>query len=169
MADSSKIVNVFYDGFKKIVAKSNLADLLVTVLPSVKLIDELIDRWLKNKVRVPNLNKKGFPITVDDAEKRLKKSGLEICKIPLTIQQAESKYRNCRVDEVISSSEKQGTLVDVGYTIDVRYIPEEVIRESQRMFEASELKKQDRKDHVKKAFKQGADKIKPKKRSSKTK
>lgn len=157
MADPNKIVNVFYDLLK------------VTILPSVKLIDELIIQRKENKVRVPNLNKKGFPITVDDAEKRLKKSGLEICKIPLTIQNAESKYRNCRVDEVISSSEKQGTLVDVGYTIDVRYIPEEVIRESQRMFEESELKKQDKKDRAKNTLKRGADKIKPKKRSSKTK
>ncbi|MDU7244183.1 MAG: hypothetical protein E7K64_04475 [Clostridia bacterium] len=157
MADLNKIANVFLDLTK------------VAILPGVKLADDLINQRKENKVRVPNLNKKGFPISVDDAEKRLKKSGLEICKIPLTIQQAESKYRNCRVNEVISSSEKQGTLVDVGYTIDVRYIPEEVIRESQRIFEASELKKQDRKDHVKKTFKRGADKITPKKRSSKTK
>lgn len=157
MADLNKIANVFSELLK------------VTILPSVKLIDELIIQRRENKVRVPNLNKKGFPITVDDAEKRLKKCGLEICKIPLTIQNAESKYRNCRVDEVISSSKKQGTLVDVGDTIDVRYIPEEVIRESQRIFEESELKKQDRKDRTTNTFKRGVNKIKPKKRLSKTK
>lgn len=165
MADPSKIANVFYDGFKKIIEKNNLSDLLkVTILPVVKLIEKLINQRKENKVRVPNLNKKGFPITIDDAERRLKKSGLEICKIPLTIQQAESKYRNCRVNEVISSSEKQGTLVDAGYTIDVCYIPEEVIRESQRIFEESELKKQDRKDRTTNAFKRRVNKIKPKKR-----
>ena len=74
MADLNKIANVFLDLTK------------VAILPGVKLADDLINQRKENKVRVPNLNKKGFPISVDDAEKRLKKSGLEICKIPLTIQ-----------------------------------------------------------------------------------
>lgn len=168
MIDFNKVMKVAEKIDKDTVLKVGGAILTTTGLINSKL-ENSSSQQKENKVQVPNLNKKGFPITIDDAEKRLKKSGLEICKIPLTVQDAKSKYRNCRIDEVISSSKKQGTWVFIGDTIDVRYVTEEVIRESQKIFEESELRKQATKEHVKESAKRGAGKLTPKKKLSKTK
>ncbi|MFM9413743.1 hypothetical protein ACKQTC_05135 [Peptococcus simiae] len=167
MIDSLKVKNIVQkidpNTAKKIVQSTITAAAIIN-----SRLEKVSDLKRETEVKVPDLYKKGFPITIDDAEKRLKQCGLGICKIPLTVQEAKAKYRNCRMDEVISSNKKQGAQALIGETIDVRYVPEEVIRESQRIFEAAELKKQTDKERVIEAAKRGADKVLPKKKSSKT-
>ena len=67
---------------------------------------------------------------------------------------------------MIGSNPKQGTLVKIGSTVCLRYIPEEVIAESQRLFDEMQRTKAEAKERTKEKFsvavqktKQGAVKI----------
>lgn len=93
------------------------------------------------KVKVPELYHKGFPIDLEQAIKILEDCGLKASKSKLTLKEAKPQYKDCFGSQVIDSNPKQGSTVKVGSTVCLRYIPDEVIMESQKMFDEIERSK----------------------------
>lgn len=122
-----------------------------------------------NKVAIPELYKKGFPIDLEQAEKLLIDCGLKTIKSELKIKDANPKYANCFDMQVLNSSPKQGTMVKLGSTVCLQYITQSVIDESQKiiedtkraMVEAKDKKlaeKNERREHTKETVKNMTDK-----------
>ena len=128
---------------------------------------------VEDKVKIPELYRKGFPIDLEQAIKILEDCGLKSSTVSstsrLTLRESNPKYKDCFDSQVIDSNPKQGTTVKIGSTICLRYIPNEVIVESQRLFdemehtkvearEKKEIKKLERRETIDKAA-QGVRKI----------
>lgn len=126
----------------------------------------------EEKIKIPELYHKGFPIDLEQAVRILEDCGLKSSTSKLTIKEANPRYRDCFDSQVIGSNPKQGTIVKIGSTVCLRYIPEEVIAESQRLFDEMQRSKAEAKERTKEKFsvavqktKQGA--VKMFKRSNK--
>ena len=120
----------------------------------------------EEKIKIPELYRKGFPIDLHQAVKILEDCGLKSFTSKLTIKEANPRYKDCFDLQVISSNPKQGTLVKIGSTVCLRYIPEEVIAESQKLFDEMQRNKMETKERTKEKIsvvvqktKQGAVKI----------
>lgn len=149
--------------------------LITAVTP---LVEKAIDNSQKNPsekgerdIIVPPLYRKGFPIDLEQAEEILIKSGLKVSKSKVGMKEANPKYRDYEANQVIDSSPKQDTKVKVGTVVCLRYIPEEVIEESQRIFDESNriklevkeqkaVEKQERKERFKENISNAADSVK---------
>lgn len=123
------------------------------------------------KVIIPDLYLKDYPIKVEQAKILLNDCGLKFSESPMTINDANKKYRNCFDGQVISSRPKQGTAVKQDAIIYLKYITKEVIDASQKIFEEDEkakaelkerkaLIKQERKDQRKEKVSEIVDKTK---------
>jgi hypothetical protein len=84
---------------------------------------------------VPELYKDGFPLDISQAEQMLDEVGLKFMLVPLKTNQAKTDYKDYIVNQVIETNPKSGKKVKTGTVICVKYIPEEVIAESQKIFE----------------------------------
>jgi hypothetical protein len=84
---------------------------------------------------VPELYKDGFPLDISQAEQMLDEVGLKFMLVPLKTNQAKTEYKDYIVNQVIETNPKSGKKVKTGTVICVKYIPEEVIAESQKIFE----------------------------------
>lgn len=127
---------------KKSIAPTVLSAL--TIAPAIiTAVEELMDKLpdIPGKVAVPQLYGLGFPLKLDQAITRLTKVGLTVMPSELGIREANPKYRNCVDSEVVDSDPKSKRKVAVGYPVIIRYITQEVIDESQRLFE--ELERQE--------------------------
>lgn len=124
---------------------------------------------VEDKVKIPELYRKGFPIDLEQAIKILEDCGLKSSTSRLTLRESSPKYKDCFDSQVIDSNPRQGTTVKIGSTICLRYIPNEVIVESQRLFdemehtkvearEKKDIKKLERRETIDKAA-QGVRKI----------
>ena len=120
----------------------------------------------EEKIKIPELYHKGFPIDLEQAVRILEDCGLKSSTSKLTIKEANPRYRDCFDSQVIGSNPKQGALVKIGATVCLRYIPEEVIAESQRIFDETQRAKEEARERTKEKFsvavqktKQGAVKI----------
>lgn len=102
---------------------------------------EKVNEKVTEKVKVPELYHKGFPIDLEQAIKILEDCGLKASKSKLTLKEAKPQYKDCFGSQVIDSNPKQGSVVKVGSTVCLRYIPDEVVTESQRIFEETERSK----------------------------
>ena len=111
-------------------------------------------------VSVPELYSNQFPLTVEQAVERLKNCGLSATLIKASVHDARPRYRNCFNSQVISSRPKAKQKVVPGSSVSVKYITQEIIEESQRIFEENERAKS--KQKFKKAAKQKARKEKVK-------
>ena len=114
----------------------------VAVIPIVlpKMID-LVNRKIEERekfVPVPTLCSEQFPLTAEQAVERLKNCGLTATLIRASAKDARPKYRNCFNSQVISSEPKSKQKVPPGSSVSVKYITQEVIEESQRLFEENE-------------------------------
>lgn len=98
---------------------------------------EIVDE----KVKVPELYHKGFPIDLEQAIKILEDCGLKSSRTKLTVKEAKPRYKDCFSEQVINSNPKQGSIVKVGSTVCLKYITDEVITESQKMFDEIERSK----------------------------
>lgn len=113
--------------------------LITAVTP---LVEKAIDNTKNNptekndsKVIIPELYRKGFPIDLEQAESLLTECGLKVSKSKLRIKEADPKYKDCEDTQVIDSNPKQGSKVKEGTTVCLRYITNDVIEESQKIFE----------------------------------
>ena len=142
---------------------SALAGLATAATPLVtKAIENARDKSpekIEEKVKVPELYHKGFPIDLDQAIKILEDCGLKVSKSKLTLKEAKPQYKDCFGSQVIDSNPKQGSAVKVGSTVCLRYIPDEVVKESQKMFDEIERSKIEAKE------KKAADKLERKERT----
>lgn len=106
----------------------------------------------EEKIKIPELYHKGFPIDLEQAVRMLEDCGLKSSTSKLTMKEANPRYRDCFDSQVIGSNPKQGTIVKIGSTVCLRYIPEEVIAESQRLFDDMQRTKAEAKERTKEKF-----------------
>lgn len=149
---------------------SGIAGIITAVGTVATVVTPLVEKAIDNvgsqpkekvneKVKVPELYHKGFPIDLDQAIKILEDCGLKASKSKLTLKEAKPQYKDCFGSQVIDSNPKQGSAVKVGSTVCLRYIPDEVVVESQKMFDEIERSKIEAKE------KKAADKLERKERT----
>ncbi len=164
------------NNFTGVVGAITVAGTLIKAV--TPLVEKAIDNSQKNPrekeerdVIVPALYRKRFPIDLEQAEEILIGSGLKVSKSKLGMKEANQKYRDYEANQVIDSSPKQGTKVKTGTVVCLRYIPAEVIKESQRIFDESNrikleakerkaIEKQERKERFKENVSNVADSVK---------
>jgi hypothetical protein len=95
---------------------------------------------------VPDLYKKGFRIDISQAEKILDAVDFRCMPIALTINDAKPKYRNYIPNQIVSTNPKPGRKAEKGSMVCVNYLTEEVIAESQRLYDEAQQQKQERTD-----------------------
>lgn len=117
-----------------------VAGLVQAVSPMVvKVMDKPKEHSLDDdKVVIPDLYRKDFPIELEQAKILLSDSGLKYSESKMTIKDADKKYKDCFNNQVIISSPKQGVAVNKGTTIYLKYITQDVIDASQKIFEDEE-------------------------------
>ena len=77
--------------------------------------------------------------------------GLKATLVKMSTADANIQYRQCFDSQVIKTHPKSKTKVERGTAVLVKYIPQEVIDESQRMFDISEKHKEEQ--HLEKSIK----------------
>ena len=97
----------------------------------------------EEKIKIPELYHKGFPIDLEQAVRMLEDCGLKSSTSKLTIKEANPRYKDC-----FDSQVKQGTVVKIGSTVCLRYIPDEVIIESQKIFDELQRNKKESKERT---------------------
>lgn len=95
----------------------------------------------KRLVSVPELYSKEYPLSVEQAVELLDNCGLKSTLVKTSIDDADVKYRKCFASQVISTKPKGKQKVEPGTMVLVKYITQEVIDESQKIFEELEAKK----------------------------
>lgn len=106
----------------------------------------------EEKIKIPELYHKGFPIDLKQAIKMLDDCGLKSSTSKLTIKEANPRYKDCFDSQVIGSNPKQGAVVKIGSTVCLRYIPDEVIIESQKIFDELQRNKKEAKERTRENF-----------------
>lgn len=109
-----------------------------------KLVEYINDRQHddpRNLVTVPELYCKGFPLTADQGIEMLENLGLKAVIIKVPFKEASIAYRNCLALQIIGTHPNAKTKVDPGSSVIVKCVTQEVIDESQRLFEEAEQKK----------------------------
>ena len=104
------------------------------------------DEKVVEKVKVPELYHKGFPIDLEQAVKLLDDCGLKCSKSKMTVKEANPKYKDCFNLQVIDSNPKQGAMVKIGSTVCLKCISEEVVVESQKLFDEIERSRAEAKE-----------------------
>lgn len=135
--------------------------LVPAIIPTIeKLLDKLPD--VPVKVEVPQLSYDSDPrLKINEALEALTNSEIKAIPSKLTLKEADPKYKDCFDSQVVGSSLNGKKVAQVGMSVIVKYITQEVIDESQRLFEESEKQKavekrvnlKKRKPHVKRAQK----------------
>ncbi len=130
---------------------SAVGSLVVAATPLVeKAIDnaknDSSEKSETSKVVIPELYRKGFPIDLEQAETMLSELGLKVSKSKLRVAEADPKYKNCEDTQILDSSPRQGTKVKQGTTVCLRYITQDVIDASQKIFDNNIQAKQEAKE-----------------------
>lgn len=105
-----------------------------------KLEDKVTDNLLvdnisnDDRVIIPELYRKGFPLDLDQAVKLLEGCGLKTATCKMEMKDANIKYKDCFDFQVLTSNPKQGISVKSGSIVYLKYITADVISESQRLF-----------------------------------
>ena len=127
--------------------RKSIAPSVISALPIapaiIKAIEEVMDKFpdMPTKVAVPQLYDSNLRLKLDDAIMALTSAGLKPIPSELTLEEADPKYKNCFDSQVIWSSLKHQQKTQVGTTVIVKYITQEVITASQKMFEEQERQK----------------------------
>ena len=114
------------------------ATVLPLVEPAINIAQDQINKIAEERnqlVEVPELYSKGFPLTIEQATKLLDGLGFKFELIKLSISDAKSKYKDCFDLQVIETHPKAKQKVKPGSNILIKYITQEVIDESQKIFE----------------------------------
>lgn len=135
--------------------KNGLANLVIegAVIPVAanaanKIVNAIVEHKAneEHKIAVPELYVKNFPIDLEQARILIEDLGLKFSKSRMLIKEADSKYKDCFDLQVIDSNPKQKSLVNKGTTVYVKYITQEVIDASLKIFEDEEKVKAERKE-----------------------
>ncbi len=133
---------------------SNLSGVVVTVVTAavggaVTLAEYAVDKFREHKeaqkelVTVPPVGNRDFPVTLDQAIEMLNSCGLKAIPSEIKITESNTKYRDCASFQVVKSNPSQSTKVKPGTPVVLRYVTEEVIMESKKLFVESEKQKAD--------------------------
>lgn len=120
------------------------ASVLPLVKPTVDAVREYTDKAIeehKQLVSVPELYSSEYPLTVEQAVALLESCGLKATLVKTSLADASIQYRQCFDSQVIKSKPKSKQKVERGTSVLVKYITQEVIDESQRMYEFAEKQK----------------------------
>lgn len=139
---------------------NGMAGIIAVVGTVATVVTPLIEKAIDNvgkqsdektveKIKIPELYHKGFPIDLEQAMKILEDCGLKSSKSKLTLREANPRYKDCFDLQVINSNPKQGSVVKIGSTVCLKYIPKDVIVESQRIFDESQRTKAEAKERAK--------------------
>lgn len=90
-----------------------------------------VKAYLDETVKVPDLVRKGFSLTVEEAERLLTNVGLAILSVPLKPAEAAVTYADYFAGQALAVNPKSGKRVAKGTLVVVRYLPEEVLLASQ--------------------------------------
>lgn len=117
---------------------SAVGGLIVAVTP---IVEKIINKGANgspeenNNVIIPLLYQKGFPINLEQGKTLLIEQGLKVSTSKLRINKADPRYKDFEDTQIIGSSPKQGTKVKSGTTVCLRYITQDVIDASQKIFD----------------------------------
>lgn len=122
-----------------------VAAILPLVKPVVEAGREYIDKAVEERkklVSVPELYSKEYPITIEQAVEMLESCGLKatLVKTPAP----DVRYRDCFDSQVTGSNPKAKQKVERGTSVMVKYVTQEVIEQSQRLFDISEKRKMEK-------------------------
>lgn len=118
-----------------------LAQTIVQFAPiAERLFKNVIDDR-KSRVKVPDLCDSQYQHDLIKAEDALTACRLKMMIFKLPIKEASPKYKDYFDMQVVSTEPKAGHWVEFGETVKVLYITQDVIDESQRLFEEDEKRK----------------------------
>jgi hypothetical protein len=103
----------------------------------------------EDKIIIPILYDKNFPLELDQAIRLLSDVGLKPIPSKISMSNAHPRYKDCIENQVLISNPRQKTKVSPGTAVYVKYIPNEVIQESRRLFEETKQKKINEKERTK--------------------
>ena len=111
-----------------------------------KITDEVKNRLpqkidKKEFVSIPALCDKSFPLKLEQAVEILTDVGLKAIPSEVLISEAGIRYKNCFDTQVVDSKPKSKQKVAAGTPVLLRYVTQEVISESQRIFSEAEAHK----------------------------
>jgi len=130
------------------------ASIVPLVKPAIDAVRDYADKTIEERkklVAVPELYSKEYPLSVEQAVEILESCGLKATLVKMSTADANIQYRHCFDSQVIKSHPKSKTKVERGTAVLVKYIPQEVIDESRRMFDISEKHKEEQ--HLEKSIK----------------
>ena len=120
------------------------ASVLPLVKPAIDAVRDYADKSIEERkklIAVPELYSKEYPLTIEQAVAILESCGLKATLVKAAISDADIKYRTCFDTQVIKSHPKAKQKVERGTSVLVKYVTQEVIDESQRLYELSEKQK----------------------------
>jgi len=120
------------------------ASVLPLVKPAIDAVRDYADKTIEERkklVAVPELYSKEYPLTKEQAVEILDSCGLKATLVKAAMSDANVQYRNCFDMQVIKSHPKAKQKVERGSSVLVKYITQEVIDESKKMYELAEKKK----------------------------
>ncbi len=92
-------------------------------------------------ITVPMLYNKGFPYNLEQATQALANNGLKAMPIAVSMSEANIKYRDCCNFQVVDSAPKQYSPIRRGSYVTIKYVTQDVIDESKRLFEEMNAQK----------------------------
>lgn len=123
-----------------------IASLVPLVKPAIETVREYTDKAIEERkklVAVPELYSKEYPLSVEQAVELLESCGLKATLVKMSVTDADARYRQCFDSQVVKSHPKAKQKVERGTGVLLKYITQEVINESQRMFELAEKRKEE--------------------------
>lgn len=116
----------------------------------VNAIINKLDYQIKNskdgKITIPDMCQPDFPLDVETVVSLLEDKKFITATVPLRLKDASSKYKDCINNQVVGTSPKQGKRVELESIIKVRYITQDVIDASIKIFEDEEKAKSEHKE-----------------------
>ncbi len=94
-----------------------------------------------NYIGMPNVLDKNFTLTLSKVTELLENYGLKVLSVEVPLNKAGAKYKDCSEFQVVACDKKAKTKLKSGDTVIVQYVTQEVIDESQRIFEDTEQQK----------------------------
>lgn len=137
------------NGGKKIsniIIESAVVPIVVNVANKVINRIALHNENVESKIKIPDLYSKEFPIDLEQAKILLNGCGLKYSESKMTINDSDKKYKDCFNLQVIASNPKQGTYVKEGTIVYLKYITQDVIDTSKRMYDEDKQRKAELKE-----------------------
>lgn len=103
-----------------------------------KISNDMNKKRKNEKIIIPELYKKGFPLTKDQAMSALDRCGITAVPIEVSLKEASPRYKDCVDNQVVDSNPKQKRQLDSGGVVYIKYVPHDVIVESQKIFNDEE-------------------------------